>query len=170
MQIKIEINRKDFLSFQKYVYFRTRLRNSFIIASIFVIIWLFIINFNKPFDLLLLLVEAFIFYVAWAILVFIIYKLNFIKIRKLPDEQGSILGEKTYIILEDRLREITEHGESIIKWRGIKRIAETKDYIYVFVDKIAAYILPKRCFHPEDNKDDFLLTLKTKVSEASQKK
>ena len=40
----------------------------------------------------------------------------------MPDEKGEILGEKTYILSEDGLKEISENGESFIKWIGVKSL------------------------------------------------
>lgn len=163
MELKIDLNRKDFLEFNKYVLFRSRLKRTFIISTIFILLSILILNFNKPLDLILIGIELIIFCIAWSILLFILYQLNFQRIKKLPDTNGSILGQKTYILQDDGLKEITETSETLTKWNGIKKIIETEEYIYVFVDKIAAYVIPKRYFSEEKERIEFIETIKSKT-------
>ena len=163
MEIKIEITREDFLEFNKYVLLKNRLKRGFVIATIFILFWVIILNYNKPLDLFSIIIELIIFYLGWGILIFLLYKINFQRIKKLPDQNGAILGNKTYIIQDDGFKEITESSETLTNWNGIKKITETKDYIYVFVDKIAAYIIPKRYLNEEKERNQFIQTLKSKI-------
>jgi hypothetical protein len=164
MEINVDLNREDYLKFNKYVILKNRIKRSFIIATIFIIIWIIILNKDIPFNLPLILIETIIFYLGWGVIFLIIYSINFNKIKRMPDENGSILGSKKYIILEEGFKEITDVSESITKWTGIKKLVENKEYIYLFVDKIAAFVIPKRYFDSNSQMDDFIKLINNKIN------
>ena len=163
MRQTIEITREDFLKFNKHILLKTRFKRSFIIASIFIIFWIIILNINQPLNFKIIIIEIVIFYLAWGVLIYVFYQLSFQRIKRMPDQNGIIIGKKTYIIQDNGFKEITDSSETITKWNGIKTIEETKDYIYVFVDKIAAYIIPKRSFIDETEGELFIKILKSKI-------
>ena len=164
MKISFEATRTDFLNYNKYMYRKKRLKRSLAISLVFVIIWTIILNTKEP-NILSIVIEFFVFSAFWAVYYLIVYTIHFHRIKKMPDKNGSILGHKTYIIEEDGLKEIAEMSESFTKWVGIKNIDETKDYIYIFVDKIAAFVIPKRCFSNESECQNFTNEIKSKISE-----
>jgi hypothetical protein len=163
MEIKTQITREDFLEFNKFVLLRNRLKKGFAIATIFILFWTIILNYNQPFNPITILIELIVFYIGWGILIFLLYKVNFQRIKKMPDQNGSILGDKTYILQDEGFKEITDSSETLTKWKGIKNIIETKNYTYVFVDKIAAYIIPKRNVDENNEVERFIKALKSKV-------
>ena len=163
MEIKTYITRDDFLEFNKFVLMKNRLKRGFVIASIFILFWLIILNYNQSFNPMTILIELIIFYLGWGIFIFLVYKVSFQRIKKMPDQNGSILGHKTYILQDDGFKEITESSETLTKWNGIKNITETKNYTYVFVDKISAYIIPKRTVDENNEVERFITTLKSKI-------
>ena len=163
MDIEVTISRTDFLELNKFVHFRNRLKRSFGIATFFIIVWLFILNKNGPFNILSILVQLIVFYAAWGLLIFLLRQLTIWKIKKYPDENGALLGKKTYQLSDEGIREITDNSETLTKWKGIQRIEETNEYVFVFVDRIAAYIFPKREFKSKEELGQFLETLKEKA-------
>jgi hypothetical protein len=165
MKITTEITREDFLNFNKHVLLKTRFKRSFIIATVFIILWIIILNYNAPLNLITILTEIVVFYLAWGLLIFLIYQISFLRIKKMPDEDGTIIGVKTYILSEDGFKEITNSSETLTKWNGIKNIEETNDYFFVFVDKIAAYVIPKRSFSNKTETEQFLQIMKNKKIE-----
>jgi hypothetical protein len=164
MELKVDITRTDYLEFNKYVFFRSRIKRSYIIATIFVIIWVLLLNKNVSFNFLRILTQSIIMYSAWTVIILILNYLTLKRIKKMPDDNGGTLGEKTYNFLDEGFKEITENNETLTKWDGIKRMAESKNYIYLFVDKIAAYIIPKRYFVTEDEKIKFIDFINSKIS------
>jgi len=163
MEVKINFTRKDFLEFNKYVFFKKRIKKSISIAIFFVLFWLIIMNLNKPFSPVLILTELILFSLVWVLFMFLSYKFSFARISKMPDEKGEILGEKTYILLDDGLKQISEYGESFTKWIGIKSLEENENYLFIFVDKIAAYVIPKRYFSDKSETKEFIKTLNEKI-------
>ncbi|MBI9055469.1 MAG: YcxB family protein [Bacteroidales bacterium] len=81
----------------------------------------------------------------------------------MPDKNGEILGEKTYLLLEDGLKQVSESGESFIKWIGIKSLEENENYLFVFVDKIAAYVIPKKFFADTSELNEFISIVNSKI-------
>lgn len=159
MEIKIEFTRNDYLEFNKYYYFKKKFKKSLIIPGFFILLWVVIMNFNESFNPILILTELVIFSLVWAVFMFISYKFSFYRISRIPDEKGEILGEKTYILSEDGLKELTKNGESFIKWIGIKSIEENENYIFIFIDKILAHVIPKRYFSDIQEMQKFLSVL-----------
>ncbi|WP_321310320.1 YcxB family protein [Marinifilum fragile] len=160
--MKTEITREDYLQFNKYFFYKNKLKRTFIIASISIILWVFILHIGEPFDLFEIVIELIAFYLCWTLFVLILTQIGLQKIKKMPDKDGNILGVKTYLLEENGFREITDTSETLTKWCGIKKIQESQDYYYVFVDKIAAYIIPKRSFLNKNEEDEFIKILKEK--------
>ncbi|MGB5811652.1 MAG: YcxB family protein [Polyangiales bacterium] len=66
--------------------------------------------------------------------------------RMQPEAMGSVLGPKSYELTEDGILEKTPDAESMFRWRGVKSVEESSDHVFVFTDRCAAYIVPKRSF------------------------
>jgi hypothetical protein len=156
MEIKSQLSRQDYVEFNKYVFLKSKMKRSIIVALIFTIFWIVYLNLDQPFNLIIVLIELVVFSLFWTLLIFASYWYTFNRVRKMPDENGEILGEKTYIFSDDGLKQISENSESFTKWNGIKSIEENKKYIFLFVDKIAAYIIPKKVFKDSNEINIFL--------------
>lgn len=84
-------------------------------------------------------------------------------IKKILEEgdNSSILGVHNLVFNEDSLIVNEPNSEQIIKWSAIKRVEETEDYIFVYLNSISACIIPK--FKIEDNKNQVKNLLKLKL-------
>jgi len=58
----------------------------------------------------------------------------------------GVLGEHLIRFNEDFLVKITDVNEIQHSWKGIDRIEENQDYIYIYTTPFSAHIIPKRCF------------------------
>lgn len=163
-ELRIEFTRTDFWEFNKYVLFKRKFKRHYIIATFFVVLWLIILNLNAQLNITKILLELVIFYAIWTAAIFLMHFISIHRIKNMPDKDGSIIGKKTYIIQEDGLKEITETTESLVKWNGIKRITENKSCIFIFVDKIAAYVIPKRYFNSEIAINEFINLIEKKIN------
>jgi YcxB-like protein len=67
-------------------------------------------------------------------------------VRRLPADDGSTLAKRTLRIEQGGIHFSSATGEGVIRWSGVREIAENEDYLYLFTDKIVALILPKRLF------------------------
>ncbi len=84
--------------------------------------------------------------------------------RNMPSENESVIGYKTYQILEDGFKEGTENSENIVKWAGIESIEQNSKYIFLFIDKIAAYIIPKWFFRTNEELLEFTKLIEDKIT------
>lgn len=163
MEIKSQLTREDYVEFNKYIFLKIKMKRSIIIALAFIIFWIVFLNFNQPFNLIVLLIELIAFSLFWAVLIFTFFSFSIARIKKMPDEYGEILSEKVFFLSEDGLKEVSTNNESFTKWSGFKAIEENKKYIFLFVDKIAAYIIPKRAFKDSEEVTQFLEYVKTRT-------
>ena len=163
MEIRTQLTRQDYLEFNKYVFFKSRMKRSIVIALIFIIFWIVFLNYNQPFNFIILLIELLVFSMFWAIFILITYWITFARVKKMPDKNGEILGEKTYILTDDGLKQISANSESFFKWNAFKSIEDNKKYIFLFVDKIAAFIIPKRAFQDPKEMTTFIDFVKTRT-------
>ena len=90
------------------------------------------------------------------IVFFTIYKF-FMKSSKfsyvLPE--GNFLRPKTTTIDEVGITEETELGMSHTKWQGVLRIENAKAVILLYVDRMSAYVVPKKGFATPDEAEAF---------------
>ncbi|MDH4099725.1 MAG: YcxB family protein [Nitrospirota bacterium] len=66
--------------------------------------------------------------------------------RYVPASDGPVLGNKRFILTDDRFVEEGESSKSEVTIAAVKSLVETRDHFFVMVDKFAAYIVPKRSF------------------------
>ncbi len=162
--MKTEITREDFLQFHKHVYYGKRLKSFFLIGMGLVTLWVIIINIGEAFDVLYFIAEFMILFVIWSLFFVVLRKIGLSEIKKMPDDKGSTLGYRTYLIEEKGFRSISELGETFTNWKGLKKIQESQDYYYLFIDKMVAYIIPKRSFLNKIEEKDFINTINEKIS------
>ena len=76
--------------------------------------------------------------------------------KRLPAKDGSLLATNTVRIDEEGFQERSAIGEAKWKWSGIREILENQNYIYLFVDKHMAFIIPKGAFPDSDTARAFI--------------
>lgn len=100
---------------------------------------------------------AFPFMLLCLLVIFYIVK---VQNATMPKEPGVILGEREYEISEEGFYHRTEHTEHFVKWPGIKAVEEYEGIYAVFIDTVAAFIIPKRAFSSSDEELTFISELK----------
>jgi hypothetical protein len=70
-------------------------------------------------------------------------------IKSTPDPNGSFLSPTDIELAPDGIRWRSKRGEGRTAWNAVNRIVETKSHIYLFIDRAAAHVVPKRCFSSE---------------------
>jgi len=162
MEVTVEISHDDYLEFVKHTLLKKRLKRSIIIASIFIPLWLVFLNYDRPLELLVIGIELVLFILLWAFYIFLVHKFMYYRIKKNIARSESALGKKTYFLIEEGFKEKSEYSETLTKWEGIKKIEETPEFIYVFLDKLVAYIIPKRHLSNETEIRQLIETLESK--------
>ncbi|MGB5989276.1 MAG: YcxB family protein [Marinifilaceae bacterium] len=162
--MKTEITREDFLQFNKHVQSTKNLRKPILFTFLFLILLVIMMNIGEPFDLLSIITQMLMIAAIWGIIFVVFRQVMLSKIKKMPNDKGGILGERKYLIEDKGFREISNSSETLTNWNGIKEIQESKDHYYLFVDKIAAYIIPKRSFFNGTEEEEFINTINEKIS------
>ena len=90
-------------------------------------------------------------------------------LRKLLNEgkNRSTVGRQKIILTEENIIGVNDVGELRTQWSGIEKIEETKDYIYIYLGVILAYIIPKRAFSEPEKAQEFLETAKRYLARVS---
>lgn len=69
-------------------------------------------------------------------------------------QDGYFLRPREISIDHNGVREVSKSHESFSRWDGVLGIDENDQLIFIYVDQLAAYVIPKRDFKtPEDAKD-----------------
>ncbi len=76
-------------------------------------------------------------------------------IMRLPSKNAGVCGEHTLEIDDSGIRETSPVTEMSAAWRDIYSIEQDKRFIYVYVDTIFAFVIPKRSFATAKAADDF---------------
>ncbi|UKS28418.1 YcxB family protein [Paenibacillus sp. HWE-109] len=153
MKITTNITRSDYWNYNKYALFNIpKLRNRFMLSNISVPVVVTI--------LLLLFKLPFVFSLCWGIfgggLACVFSYLNMKKrVMSYPDSKEGILGERTVEINEIGIHQLNSVSQSSYKWSGVRSVEQDERYIFVFVDSIMAYIIPKRSFGSEGESLEF---------------
>ncbi len=164
MEINVEITSKDFTSFNKYYYLKKGLKHRLIIYLITVIGLPIIVNYGEPFDLITFIITMLFTAIIFGLLFFGLGYLSLNLVGKLPSKNGAILGKRKFTISEAGLIEESDSNTNIQKWNSVKSIEQNNEFIFVFIDKIAAYIIPKRYFSNEEHVNLFVENMKLKIN------
>ena len=84
-----------------------------------------------------------------------------------PEPGGIFLGSHTFSLTPEGFEDHGALSYSLTKWPAVRAIEETPEHVFVFVDKTAAHIMPKRCFPQSEEYQAFLRELRERVQGAS---
>ena len=122
-------------------------RNSFILISPLIIISLiivFIFMVNK---------DGFQFGDILYLLPILLFILSYIQMNTAVNKaiKANSVNDHLKVILEDKkYKEITSKGENSLEYNKFYSYYESKNYYYLYVDKVNALIIPKREFNQEE--------------------
>lgn len=98
-------------------------------------------------------------------LIFILFSgfiYNLIKIRELsvPNEGGIIIGDKSIELTEEGIHEVNPFGSCFYKWEAVESVEDNCGDVYIFVDKLAALIIPSDSFESQIEEEKLVLLIK----------
>jgi len=76
-------------------------------------------------------------------------------VKKVPSDKSGTLGEHQIRIAEDGIHEKTAVSEGMHKWSAVTDILQDNDYLFLFVDRMQAHIIPKRSFTRPNDAEEF---------------
>ncbi len=164
MEINVDLTRDDFADFYNYYYLNRGLKKRIYIAIFIAFAIPLVVNNNMPFELFgylrAVILTGLIFGAIYFGAMIILLKST----RILPSKNGSILGKKTFTITESGLLEESDSNTNLQKWQGIQSVESNDNSIFIFVDKIAAYVIPKRYFKDPNQQIEFVSIIKGKIN------
>ena len=163
MEIQIDLTRADFADFNKYFFFKRKLKSILVSVIIIPILITLYVTWNDYFDLFKFCICYVIALLFFGIIYFGLLMLTLKITGKLPSDKGSILGKRKYTITDEGLLEESEINNNLRKWSGIKTVEANKNSVFIIVDTIAAYVIPKRFFKDLDEMNLFVQSVTEKI-------
>lgn len=169
MEIKFDFTEKDYLEYSKFYMLnsntvkRTLFAQRYIVSLVISLISILLFRFFSPYTFLM---DVCIFggaYVLWVLLYpkYFYHTINKRVKRTLKEEKNSnLFGERTIVLTTKGITQISHLGESSNTWKSIEYVTENKNYIYLFINAINAYVIPKATFSSENEKSAFMDLIK----------
>lgn len=152
MKLEIEITRQDYFDFNVYNFIKTRLPKTILVCVTGLIFLQFMLNKDEiGIDWMRVLISS-LFYLILSFL-YLYYILN--KTRKVPNKNGAILGKKEYVFTDEYISYKGKDSTGQYNWSAIKTLGESKKAFYLYVDVIAAFVIPKRYFIDKAQEQEF---------------
>ena len=161
MKLTIDISRQDYADFNKFHFFKTKLKRTVITGALTVIILQLFLN-REQFNLTATIVSS---VVCVLVYVFAISRsLN--KTKSIPDNDGTILGQKEMEFAEDKIIYKTANSEGSSDWTTIKKLEESSKAFYLYMDTNMAMLVPKRVFKDKSDEETFKTLVRQKINTA----
>ena len=159
MILTIDITREDYADFNKFHFFKTKLKRTIIIGATTLLILQLLIRRDQ----LNLTFSVFSSILFVSIYIFMIYRgLN--KTKNIPAKNGSILGQKVMEFSLDKICYKTTNSEGSSDWTTIKKLEESSKAFYLYMDTNLAMVVPKRVFKDKSEEDAFKSLVVQKVN------
>jgi hypothetical protein len=85
-----------------------------------------------------------------------------------PTTGGTILCEYQLTLNADGVEIRTQHWDSLTRWSGVVSVDETPDHVFLRIDNVAAYTVPRRAFPDEDALRRFVSVARAHIAAADQ--
>ena len=170
MDIEYESTREDFKSYNRFVILKYKLKKIIVVFLTFSILASFFFSVGDKISSFEL--KNFIETLEWCLITFIIVApITFIFAinmngRQLSDK-GDFLGAKKINLNENGITQETKNSTKTHSWKGIRKMDSNKKYIFVFVDKLTAYVIPKRSFKDDNESNEFIKILEDGIKNAT---
>jgi len=168
MEINVNITRGDYADFNKYYYQKKMLKKTIWLSVIIVLVVPLIAYIGQDFSFLSYIELVAVYGPVFVMINLIIMPLTMHLTKILPAENGSILGKKKFLITDEGLIEEAENNTNLQKWKGIKTVELSNKSVFIFVDNMVAYIIPKRFFKNKTEMLNFIAIIEEKAQNASK--
>jgi YcxB-like protein len=151
MEINYELEPRDIIAFQKHAY-KTSATNRNIRWHMYILfgaIAAYFTLFDSFYSLITRLIW-FLMSIGLYLLCFWFWNsvINAYAFKKSIPEgtDNGVLGHHKIVLSENGLLETTNVNETSHSWKGVDRIEQIRDYIFIFVTPQVAHVIPKRAF------------------------
>ncbi|OYU96584.1 MAG: hypothetical protein CFE21_09380 [Bacteroidetes bacterium B1(2017)] len=166
MEINIDLTREDFADFNKYHYLKKGYKKRFYMILAVALGLTLILKKDKEFEPSSFIVTFLLTGFTFGILNYVGMLLTIKYAVKLPLSNGSILGKRKFSVTEEGLIEESDTNKNLQKWKGIQSIETSQNSIFIFVDTLAAYVIPKRFFKDQTEQENFIKLIEENIKNA----
>jgi len=154
MKITIDITKEDYWKFNQYTMFqmpryRTKTYFSLIVFPFIIVILLNYVVHNWAYAIVVGLISG-IF-----IDIYVIFSMKR-RIMKLVDNSPGIIGEHIVEVNASGLYSSTSINQSQYLWNGIQELRQNQEFIYIYINNIQGFIIPKRSFASKAEENEFM--------------
>ena len=83
--------------------------------------------------------------------------------RMKPSDNGMVLGRQQVTLCEEGIRQTSRHHQVLIYWSCVCAVNTTDKHVFVMVDRIGGFILPKRAFSSDEQREQFVSEIKKRA-------
>lgn len=159
MKLTIDISRQDYADFNKFHFLKTKLKRTLITGALTVIILQLFLN-REQFDLTATIISS----VACILVYVFAINRSLNKTKSIPDNDGTILGQKEMEFAEDKIIYKTANSEGSSDWTTIKKLEESSKAFYLYMDTNMAMLVPKRVFKDKSDEEIFKTLIRQKIN------
>ncbi|MEQ5315622.1 YcxB family protein [Providencia vermicola] len=165
--ILVSLNRTDYIRFSRYCFknkYFSKKKTSSLPFTLF--IFVFIVACASAFRYFQATLPIIFISFLLAVLLFITFTLRIVQSfnKAIPDDDGFLFIEREYRFDDEGMHETSNQGSSSIKWSAVQFIRTDGDLLYLFLDRVYAVIIPARSFTSEQESQQFILFVKSKIS------
>jgi hypothetical protein len=80
-----------------------------------------------------------------------------------PSQTSEFFRPRHLSLTENGIEQKTHNVSERFAWNAIRGVEETKDAIYLFLDRVRAIVVPNRVFHTDADRESFLATCKSQA-------
>lgn len=77
-------------------------------------------------------------------------------VRRLPREDGATLGRHQIELSETGFHVEGRSGRAFVRWSAVVELLEVEAHVFLYVDRMMAYVIPKRAFAGSGECDRFV--------------
>jgi hypothetical protein len=80
-----------------------------------------------------------------------------------PSQQSEFFRPRQLKISTDGIEQVTSNVRERFSWNAFRAVEESKDTVYLFLDRVRAIVVPYRVFHSDRDRDAFLASCRAQV-------
>jgi hypothetical protein len=103
---------------------------------------------------------------AWAAYIGVVRLTNRFRFKSTLDPKGPFLSPTDIRLTAEAIQWSSHRGEGRTFWHAVSKIEETALHIYLFIDRNAAHVIPKRAFATSQEATAFVELAKSYLSVA----
>jgi uncharacterized membrane protein YeaQ/YmgE (transglycosylase-associated protein family) len=73
-----------------------------------------------------------------------------------PSDDGFVIGKQQITLCVEGIRQTSSHHQMIMNWSCVCAVNATDKHVFVMVDRIGGFILPKRSFSTDEQREQFV--------------